>query len=104
PTFLRGARDQAAGVFGGFVAYQLQLQLNFSYVPAATSFWIFAAAGVVLCCSSADPHAEPAGVRRPPPTRLLAVPVALVIAAVSVPAVIFPYLADVTYRNARAYV
>ena len=29
-------------------------------------------------------------------------PVALVIAAVSVPAVIFPYLADVTYRNALA--
>ena len=100
-TFLRGARDQA-GVFGGFVAYQLQLQLNFSYVPAATSFWIFAAAGVVLWSSSADPPAESAGERRPGPTRLLAVPVALVIAAVSVPAVIFPYLADVTYRNALA--
>lgn len=44
-AFWRGRRNQgAAALFGGLVAYQLWLQANFSWFPAASMYWIFLAA------------------------------------------------------------
>jgi O-antigen ligase len=99
-AFARSGR-MAPGVFGGFIAYQLQLQVNFSYLPAAAPFWLFAGAAVVLWSARTDP--EPATTR---PIRLnrLGSVVALTaaIAGLAVPAVILPYVADVKYRDALA--
>jgi len=38
---LRGA----VALFGGWVAYQIGTQVNFSYIPTAFAFWLFAACG-----------------------------------------------------------
>jgi O-antigen ligase/polysaccharide polymerase Wzy-like membrane protein len=102
-SFLEGGRGQAAGVFGGFVAYELQLQVNFSYLPAAAPFWVFAAAAVILWTHRTHPetdHARRRHVRSGRPWATL--PASLAVIGLILPAVIFPYLADVKYRDALA--
>jgi len=100
-AFLRGGRDQASGVFGGFAAYQVQLQVNFSYLPAAAPFWLFAAAGAVLWSSRVNPQRTQKGPARL--NRLISIaPITFAIAGLITLSLIFPYLADVKYRDALA--
>ena len=48
-AFWRGRRNQgAAAALGGLAGYQLWAQANFSWVPAAVSYWIFLALAVAI--------------------------------------------------------
>jgi len=98
-AFLKSRRDHS-GVFGGFAAYQLQLQVNFSYLPAAAPYWLFAAAAVVAWTTRADQEGVP---ERSGRSRVIALaPVTLAVAGLIALAVILPYRADSKYRDALA--
>jgi len=93
---LRGA----VALFGGWVAYQIGTQVNFSYIPTAFAFWLFAAAAIVTWGPAVTPVRVTAFPRR------MAMPVvagaALLLAALAIPSVAFPYLADADYYASQA--
>jgi O-antigen ligase len=92
--YMRGA----VAMFGGWVAYVVSVQADFSWIPTAVPFWLFAAAAMVTWA----PKVEPIWVWTFP--RRIAVPVlvasALALVALLIPAVIMPYLADASYYSA----
>ncbi len=88
----------AVAVFAAFVAYQVTIQLNFTALASAFPFWIVVGAGVV-----AFGAATPARVVILPwraPVLTAGVLVAAGLAALAVPLVAFPYVADVQLRQA----
>lgn len=92
---LRGA----VALFGGWVAYEIGTQVNFSYIPTSAPFWLFAAAAVITWA----PTTEPLRIAAFP--RKVAIPTlaasSLVLAALAIPAVMLPYLADADYYLAQ---
>ena len=98
-SFWAGRRSPGAvAVFAAFVAYQVTIQLNFTALASAFPFWIVVAAGVV-----AFGAATPARVVILPwraPVLTAGVLVAAGLAALAVPLVAFPYVADVQLRQA----
>jgi putative inorganic carbon (HCO3(-)) transporter len=100
-TFWLGRyRRGAVAIFGGWLAYEVGTQFNFSYIPTAVPFWIFAAAAVVTWV----PDLKLRSIAKVP--RGLALPglapTLLALVALSIPAVLLPYLADADYRSALA--
>jgi O-antigen ligase len=96
-AFWKRRRDlRSVALFGGVLGYAIFLLFNFSYLPAALPFWIFAAAAVTLW----DPR-EPRDIHVP--TRLAArIPIALataLVALAAIPLIIAPYAADSAYRS-----
>jgi O-antigen ligase len=95
-TFWRARRiDQAVFVFGGWMAYQVAVQLNFTALASALPFWIFAAVAMALC-DAVRTRTLVQDFR----ARLLLVPVVGAAAAVSVWGTAIPYLADTRLRDA----
>jgi O-antigen ligase len=89
----------AVALFAGWVAYQVSMQVDFSYLPTAVPFWLFAAAGVATWA----PHVKPAVVVAFP--RRVAVPAlalgSVALAALAIPGVVLPYLADADYYSSQ---
>lgn len=84
----------ATAMFGGWLAFQVSEQVNFSFVPAAVLYWLFAAASVRAWAETAKPWSRALGaVGRAVAGPALAVAIGL--AAVSL--VARPYLADAAY-------
>jgi len=94
--YLRGA----VGLFAGFAAYIAAIQADFSYIPTSLPFWLFAAAAVVTW----TPNGMAVRVAKFP--RRLAVPAlaggSVLLVALLIPAVIFPFLADAKYYETPA--
>jgi len=90
----------AVALFAGWVAYQVSMQVDFSYIPTAVPFWLFAAAAIVTWA----PDLKPARVVAFPPR--IGVPAlaagSLALAALAIPAVVLPYLADADYYSSQA--
>ncbi|HEY8840435.1 MAG TPA: O-antigen ligase family protein [Candidatus Dormibacteraeota bacterium] len=90
----------AVALFAGWVAYQVSMQVDFSYIPTAVPFWLFAAAAIVTWA----PGLKPARVVAFPPR--IGVPAlaagSLALAALAIPAVVLPYLADADYYSSQA--
>ena len=90
----------AVALFAGWVAYQVSMQVDFSYIPTAVPFWLFAAAAVVTWA----PDLKSARVVAFP--RRVAIPTlaagSLALAALAIPAVVLPYLADADYYYSQA--
>jgi hypothetical protein len=91
-------RRGAVGVFGGWVAYQIGTQFNFSYIPTAVPFWLFSAAAI----SAWMPNLQVINLTEYP--RRIAYPVlgaaSLVLATLAVTGSALPYIADADYRSA----
>lgn len=89
----------AVALFAGWVGYQVSMQVDFSHLPTAVPFWLFAAAAVVTWA----PHVQPVRVVAFP--RHVAVPAlaagSFALAALAVPAIVLPYLADADYHSSR---
>lgn len=95
--FVRGA----VAVFGGLVAYQVSIQADFSWIPTAVPFWLLAAGAIVTWA----PRVEPVRIALAVPRRTAGLAVAAgsaALAALLVPAVVNPYLADASYYAAPA--
>src|SRR5207249_7399599 len=90
----------AVAFFGGWVGYQVSMQVDFSYIPTAVPFWLFAAAAIVTWA----PDVKPARVFAFP--RRVAVPAlavgSLALVALAIPSVVLPYLADAAYYSSQA--
>ena len=90
----------AVALFGGWVGYQVSMQVDFSYIPTAVLFWLFAAAAIVTWA----PDVKPARVFAFP--RRVAVPAlavgSLALVALAIPAVVLPFLADADYYSSQA--
>ena len=100
-AFWKGRRlAGAVALFGGWVGYQVSMQVDFSYIPTAVLFWLFAAAAIVTWAPDVKPVRLAAFPRR------VAVPAlavgSLALAALAIPAVILPYLADADYYSSQA--
>lgn len=93
-------RRGAVALFGGWVAYEIALQVNFSYLPTSAPFWLFAAAAIVTW----NPDMQPVRVSAFP--RMVAIPAvaaaSLLLAALAIPAVVLPYVADADYYSSQA--
>src|SRR5439155_6921753 len=89
--YLRGA----VALFAGWLAYVVSIQADFSWIPTSVPFWLFAAATIVTWA----PNAEPLRVAEFP--RRIALPVlgggSLLLAALLIPGVVLPYMADAAY-------
>src|SRR2546421_6391181 len=86
-AFWKGRRQPGAvALFGGWVGYQVSMQVDFSYIPTAVLFWLFAAAAVVTWAPEVNPVLVVAFPRR------VAVPVLavgwLALVALAIPAVV----------------
>jgi O-antigen ligase len=94
--YVRGA----VALFGGWVAYELGTQVNFSYVPTSVPFWLFAAAAIITWAPKVDAQRVASFPRR------TAIPVvivgAILLASLTIPAVLMPALADSKYYAAEA--
>jgi hypothetical protein len=94
--YLRGA----VAVFAGWVAYEVSIQADFSWIPVSAPFWLFAAAAVVTWA----PDVKPIRVVQFP--RRVAIPAllgsSLLLVAMLIPMVIFPYVADARYYETQA--
>jgi O-antigen ligase len=92
-------RAGAVALFAGWVGYQVSMQVDFSYLPTAVPFWLFAAAAVVTWAPDVKPVRVVAFPRR------VAVPAlavgSLALAALAIPAVVLPYLADADYYSSQ---
>jgi O-antigen ligase len=101
-AFWRARASRAvAALFGGWLAYELTMQVNFSWIPAATPFWLFAAAAMVM---SAERPSVPA-VPRPAlpvrlPLRIAAACAAIVLLVLIAPLVVPPFVADADFYAA----
>jgi O-antigen ligase len=93
--YLRGA----VALFAGWVAYEVSIQADFSWIPTSVPFWLFSAAAVVTWA----PNVEPVRVVGFP--RRIAIPtvafVTVILVVLLVPAVVFPYLADAKYYDTQ---
>jgi O-antigen ligase len=93
-------RRGAVALFGGWVAYEVALQVNFSYIPTSAPFWLLAAAAIVTW----NPDVQPVRVSAFP--RMVAIPAVaagwLLLAALAIPAVVLPYIADADYYSSQA--
>ncbi len=89
----------AVAMFAGWVAYQVSMQVDFSYLPTAVPFWLFAAAAVVTWAPNAKPVRVVAFPRRVAVPALALGSVAL--AALAIPAVVLPYIADADYYSSQ---
>jgi O-antigen ligase len=97
-TFWKGRRvGGAVAILAGVIAYQVQNQVNFSWLPAAAPFWIFLACAILQWSSPSPPATMslplPRAGRRVVAALMLVLPVAVVFA------VILPYLADAAYGS-----
>jgi O-antigen ligase len=95
------ANRAAAALFGGWLAYELTIQVNFSWIPAAAPFWLFAAAAMVMAAerpsvSAVPPRALP--LRRP--LRIAAASAVTLLIALIAPLVVRPFLADAHFYAA----
>jgi putative inorganic carbon (HCO3(-)) transporter len=95
-AFWRGRfRRGAVALFAGWVAYEVSIQADFSYIPTSVPFWLFAAAAIVTWAPSVEP------VRLASFPRKLGIPVlaagSVAVIALLIPAVVLPYLADADY-------
>ena len=95
-AFWRGRTLRGAvALFAAFVAYEVSIQADFSWIPTSLPFWLLAAAAIVTWA----PDVKPVHVAEVP--RRIAVPafavVTLVLVLLLIPAVVFPYLADADY-------
>jgi putative inorganic carbon (HCO3(-)) transporter len=96
-AFWRGRRHAAAyAIFGGWLAYELSLQVNFTALGSALPFWIFAAAamhawGAVSASAAIEVRPWSVAVLRAG---------FVGIAVLAVIGVLFPYLADVSLVEA----
>src|SRR5205823_197293 len=85
----------AVALFAGLTAYLVSIQADFSYIPTALPFWLLAAAAVVTWAPDVQLVRVAAFPRR------IAVAVlgggSLLLAALLIPAVLLPYLADAAY-------
>jgi O-antigen ligase len=69
-AFWRGrGLEGAVAMFGGMLAYQLAIQVNFSWVPAALPFWLLAAAAVATWETPAPDAARDSATRAVGPRR-----------------------------------
>src|SRR2546425_1806536 len=88
-------RRGAVALFAGLLAYLLSIQADFSWIPTAVPFWLFAAAAIVTWALEVEP------VRVAQFPRRIAVPVlaagSLALIVLLVPAVLLPYMADANY-------
>jgi tetratricopeptide (TPR) repeat protein len=93
-------RRNAVALFGGWVAYEVALQVNFSYVPTSAPFWLFAAAAIMTW----KPDVQPVRVSAFP--RMVAIPVlaagSVLVAALAIVAVALPWVADADYYSSQA--
>ncbi len=99
-AFWRTRANRAlASLFGGWLAYQATMQLNFSWLPAAAPFWIFAAAAIVI---AAPPPSQASAAMRPPrrSVRLALAGGSVILVALIVPFVIRPFVADAAFYAA----
>src|SRR5207248_1209265 len=83
-AFWKGRRlAGAVALFGGWDGYQVSMQVDFSYIPTAVLFWLFAAAAIVTWAPDVKP------VRRVAFPRRVAVPAlavgSLALAALAIP-------------------
>lgn len=109
-AFWRGRRNPgASAMLGAVVAYLLAVQFNFSWIPAAVPFWIFAAAAVATWNPSL-PDSEPphrmqqlAGDRR---LRMILIPTSAFACAIGIGACVAitlrPLEGDIAFLNALA--
>jgi tetratricopeptide (TPR) repeat protein len=99
-TFWRGRRLRGAvALFGGFIAYQVSIQADFSWIPTAVPFWLLMACAIVTWTPDVMPvriAQFPHRVAGPVLAASSAVLVALLIAGV-----VRPYLADAYYYTSR---
>jgi O-antigen ligase len=100
-AFWRGRfRRSAVALFAGWIAYEVAIQFDFSWIPTSMPFWLFAAAAIVTWA----PDVKPVEVARF--SRRIAVPAlaigTLALALLSIPAIVFPYLADADYYATQA--
>ena len=93
-------RRGAVALFGGWVAYEIALQVNFSYLPASAPFWLFAAAAIVTW----NPNVQPARLLAFPRLAATLAPAlgSLLLAALVIPGVVLPYIADADYYSSQA--
>jgi hypothetical protein len=85
-------------LFGGWLAYELTMQVNFSWIPAATPFWLFAAAAIVMATETRPATAAPRpsrSLRRP--LRIVVAGAAIILLALIAPLVARPFLADAQF-------
>lgn len=100
-AFWKGRHQRGAvALFGGWVAYEVSMQVDFSYVPTAVPFWLFAAAAVVTWAPSVRSARAMVFPRRIAIPTVAAASIALV--ALAIPAVVQPYLADADYYASQA--
>jgi O-Antigen ligase len=94
--YLRGT----VALFGGWVAYVVSIQFDFSWIPTSFPFWLFAAAAIVTWA----PELKVVRVTAFP--RRIALPVlaaaAVVLLLLMIPAVVMPYVADADYYATQA--
>jgi putative inorganic carbon (HCO3(-)) transporter len=90
----------AVALFGGWIAYMVAIQADFSWIPTAVPFWLLTAGAVVTF----TPNVEPVRIAAIP--RRIAAPALVVgtaaLGALLVPAVVLPYLADGKYYATQA--
>jgi putative inorganic carbon (HCO3(-)) transporter len=93
---LRGA----VALFGGWVAYVVSIQFDFSWIPTSFPLWLFAAAAIVTWAPDLKVVRVTAFPRR------IALPVlavaAVVLLLLMIPAVVMPYVADADYYGTQA--
>jgi O-antigen ligase len=90
----------AVALFGGWIAYMVSIQADFSWIPTAIPFWLLTACAIVSFTPKVEPvrvAAFPRRIARP----ALVVGTAVLIALL-VPAVVLPYLADAKYYGTQA--
>jgi putative inorganic carbon (HCO3(-)) transporter len=98
-SFWTGRRSPGAvAAFAGLVAYQVTIQPNFTALASAFPFWIVAAAGVVTF--GAVKPTRPVVLPWRAPALSAGALLAAGLAALAVPLVAFPYVADVQLRQA----
>jgi O-antigen ligase len=105
-TFIRSflaVLPGSRGLLGGWLAYEVALQANFSYLPAAAPFWIFCGAAVMTLPQVSERRSvfQIAG-RLRPTLPALAACVALLAAFFAIRVVAFPYVADAGFRAGLA--
>jgi hypothetical protein len=90
----------AVALFGGWIAYMVSIQVDFSWIPTAIPFWLLTAAAIVTFTPKVEPVRIAAFPRRIAAPALGLGTAALV--ALLVPAVLLPYLADAKYYATQA--
>jgi tetratricopeptide (TPR) repeat protein len=90
----------AVALFGGWIAYMVSIQLDFSWIPTALPFWLLTACAIVTFTPNVDPVRIAAFPRRIAAPALVVGMATLV--ALLVPAVVLPYLADAKYYATQA--